>query len=116
MTDRAQSNNLYRYLSQQRADKELYEEQCDDFRDLMDESINNMVERYKGAVMSEIRELELKLALQRRKIALEISNLLEFEDTEFLAFELVNKDTRVALALKRELEAWLHERGIDDTN
>jgi hypothetical protein len=46
MTDRAQSNNLYRYLSQQRADKELYEEQCDDFRDLMDESINNMVERF----------------------------------------------------------------------
>jgi hypothetical protein len=46
MTDRAQSNNLYRYLSQQRADKELYEEQCNDFRDLMDESINNMVERF----------------------------------------------------------------------
>lgn len=64
----------------------------------------------------EIRELELKLALQRRKMALEMANLIEFEDTEFLAFELVNKDTRIALALKRELELWLHERGIDDAN
>jgi hypothetical protein len=49
-------------------------------------------------------------------MALEMANLIEFEDTEFLAFELVNKDTRIALALKRELEAWLHERGIDDTD
>lgn len=64
----------------------------------------------------EIQELELKLALQRRKMALEMANLIEFEDTEFLAFELVNKDTRIALTLKRELEAWLHERGIDDTD
>lgn len=64
----------------------------------------------------EIRELELKLSLQRRLIALEIANMLDFEDTEFLAFELVNKNTKVALALKRELELWLHERGIDDTD
>lgn len=64
----------------------------------------------------EIQELELKLSMQRRKIALEIANMLEFEDTEFLAFELVNKSTRIALALKRELELWLKERNVDDPN
>jgi hypothetical protein len=46
MTDREQSNNLCRYLRQEKSGEELYEEQCNDFRDSMDESINNMVERF----------------------------------------------------------------------
>ena len=64
----------------------------------------------------DLQLLELKIARQRLTVAKEIAKLIEFEDTEFIAFEIANKSTRIALALKRELELWLKEKGINDTN
>lgn len=46
MTDKEQSNNLHRYLNNQQSGEELYEEQCNDFRDEMDDSIEKMIEKF----------------------------------------------------------------------
>jgi hypothetical protein len=62
----------------------------------------------------DLQLLELKIARQRLAIAKEIARLIEFENTEFVAFEITNKSIKVALALKRELELWLKEKGIKD--
>ncbi len=59
---------------------------------------------------------EVDIALQKAKmnLARQVAKSIKFDNVEFIAYEIVGQNTDIAMALKRELEAWLKNEGIED--
>lgn len=61
-----------------------------------------------------MEEADKALVIAKMNLARQIAKSVKFDNVEFIAYEIVGQSLDIALALKRELELWLKNEGIED--
>ena len=61
-----------------------------------------------------MEEADKALVIAKMNLARQVAKSIKFDNVEFIAYEIVGQSLDIALALKRELELWLKNEGIED--